>query len=165
MVVPLKYLLIHLHFSNQMPGSCCFFIFRSTFFFSGVHFSFFFFFALTLLAPCTNRNTWCSHQVYTRKGLAEELPLLFYKSDSGVGTLIHGGPLLLPPQDMFYWPIYYAFISLRVNRNTLFVFAFIHRSTKSTGTKVTWSCGDTRADLTEFTLCPAMPGILLQTSV
>lgn len=44
MVVPLKYLLIHLHFSNQMPGSCCFFIFRSTFFFSGVHFSFFFFF-------------------------------------------------------------------------------------------------------------------------
>lgn len=45
---------------------------------------------------------------------------------------------------MFYWPIYYAVISLRVNRNTLFAFAFIPRSTKSTGTKVTWSCRDTK---------------------
>lgn len=101
---------------------------------------------------------WC--HTYTRKRLGEELLLLFYKSALGVGMYVHKAAVLLPPQDVFYWLIYYAFILLRVDRNTLFRLTFTQKSRG--GGELCFSVNTRTASLS-LPCASAWPGILLQT--
>lgn len=152
MVISLKYWIALPLFPNQMPSS-------SASSFSGV-----FVFCFTLPAPSRSSNAQRSPHMgltWTPGRGWQKSSRLFDEGASGVGMSIHEVAPLLPPQDVFYWPIYCAFISLQANRKHPVSCTSIHTSSNSMQTA---SLRGHKDGLTKFTLLsPERPGVLLQT--
>lgn len=147
MVISLTYWIALPPFPNQIPRS-------SASLFSGV-----FVFCFTL--PVLSRATPSAALTWTPGRGWQKTSCLFDVGASGVGMFLHKVAPLLPPQDIFYWPIYCAFIHFRWTESTPFMCTSIGTSSSSMQTAPLRGHKD---GLTEFTLlCPERPGVLLQT--